>query len=164
MYLNINSKDFVEKIEANQSILHKICNIYTQNDEDKKDLMQEIIMHLWKSYPKFQGKSKFSTWMYRVSINTAITNFRQSKRNPTNDSVNDIDIAIEHDHHYDEDLQHLYNGIRRLKEVDRAIIMLYLEENSYAQIADIIGISEKNVSVKIVRIKKKLEKMLKSEK
>jgi len=162
MHQKINSSDFVEKIEENQKILHKICNIYTQNKEDKKDLMQEIIMQLWKSYPNFQNKSKFSTWMYRVSINTAITNFKRSKRNPVSGSINDFDIAVEPDNNND-DLQQLYIAIRKLKEVDRAIIMLYLEENNYKQIGEIIGLSEKNVSVKIVRIKKKLEKLLKRE-
>jgi len=150
-------------LEKIQGILHKVCNIYCNNSEDKKDMMQEITLQLWKSYPGFQGKSKFSTWMYRIAINTAISNIRKSKQNPLMEALFESQIEIpekEDMAEMDDDVNNLYKAIAKLKEVDRAIIMLYLEEKSYKEIAEIIGITEKNVSVKLVRLKKKLEQIL----
>jgi len=157
------TKDFIEKITENQGIIHKVCNIYCINSEDKKDMMQEITLQLWKAFPAFQGRSKFSTWMYRISLNTAITNIRKSKKNPLLEAVFDAEMEIQQKDdlpEMDDDINRLYKAIAKLKESDRAVILLYLEENSYFEIAEILGISEKNVSVKLVRLKKKLEKIL----
>jgi len=160
---SVLTNSFIEKISENQGILHKVCNIYCNNSEDKKDMMQEITLQLWKSYPGFQGKSKFSTWMYRIAINTAISNIRKSKQNPLMEALFESQIEIPEKvdlAEMDDDVNNLYKAIAKLKEVDRAIIMLYLEEKSYKEIAEIIGITEKNVSVKLVRLKKKLEQIL----
>jgi RNA polymerase sigma-70 factor (ECF subfamily) len=163
MHNNTTTNSFIKRITENQGIIHKICNIYCANSEDKKDMMQEITLQLWKSYPSFQGKSKFSTWMYRIAINTAISNIRKSKRHPLMEALFESQIEISEKEDFtemDDDVNNLYKAIAKLKEVDRAIIMLYLEEKSYNEIAEIIGITEKNVSVKLVRLKKKLEQLL----
>lgn len=157
---------FIKRITENHGIIHKVCNVYCNNLEDKKDMMQEITLQLWKSYPSFQERSKFSTWMYRIALNTAISNIRKSKRNPILDALLDSDFEIPEKENMDEmddEINALYKAIGKLKETDRAIVMLYLEEKSYFDIAEIIGISEKNVSVKLVRLKKRLEQLLTSE-
>jgi len=159
------SDSFIKQISENKGIIHKICNIYCNNLDEKKDMMQEITLQLWKSFPNFQGSSKFSTWMYRISINTAITNIRKSKRHPLMEALFESEIELpekEDMAEMDDDVNQLYKAIAKLKEVDRAIILLYLEEKSYNEISEILGLSEKNISVKLVRIKVKLEKILTS--
>lgn len=153
---------FIKEVSDNYGIIHKVCNIYCNTSEDKKDMMQEITLQLWKSYPNFQGKAKFSSWMYKIALNTVITNIRKSKRNPVMESLfeNQLDIPDKEDiQNLDKDINRLYKAIAKLNDIDKAIIMLYLEEKTYKEIGEIIGISEKNVSVKLVRIKTKLEKL-----
>ena len=158
--------EFIERITASQGAIHKICNIYAYNCEDRKDLKQEIILQLWKSYPGFQGKSKFSTWMYRIAFNTAITNVRKSKKHPIVEALSapeqSIPDRVDVDY-MDDDLNSLFRAIAKLKEVEKAIVMLYLEEKSYKEIGEVVGITEKNVSVKLVRLKSKLKKLINKE-
>ena len=161
---NDKQKDtFVNVVSENIGIIHKICNIYCNTQEDKKDMMQEITLQLWKSFPRFQNRSKFSTWMYRIASNTAITNIRKSKRNPLIEvisySIPDLPEK-EYIPSLDNDINNLYKAIAKLNDIEKSIIFLYLEKTTYNEIGDIVGISEKNVSVKIVRIKKKLQKLL----
>ena len=154
---------FLKLITENQGIIYKICNVYANNREDKDDLKQEIILQLWKSYPGFQGNSKFSTWTYRVAFNTAITNIRKSKQHPIIEALSRTELNFSEKEDIDylsDDINHLYKAIAKLKDVEKAIIMLYLEEKSYKEIGEIIGISEKNVSVKLVRSKEKLKKLM----
>jgi RNA polymerase sigma-70 factor (ECF subfamily) len=161
---NIHINEFLKLISVNKGIIYKICNIYANSREDKDDLKQEIILQLWKSYPNFKGKSKFSTWMYRVAFNTAITNIRKSKRHPIIEAWSGSEPNFSEKENIDylqEDINSLYKAIAKLKDVEKAIIMLYLEEKSYKEIGEIIGISEKNVSVKLVRLKEKLKKLMK---
>lgn len=156
---------FEKMIFKNQLLIHKICNIYGKSDADKEDLFQEITIQLWKSFASFEHKSKFSTWLYRVALNTAITQKRKEKRSPEFSSltVEEMQIPESSRSEADEDeLRALQLAIRQLKKIDRAIIFLYLEEKSYQEIADIIGITPKNVGVKIVRIKAKLLTILKN--
>jgi len=158
--------EFIERITENQGAIYKICNVYANSGEDREDLKQEIIFQLWKSYSGFQGKSKFSTWMYRIAFNTAITNIRKSKRHPIVEvlSVTEQSIPAREDIDYmDDDMNSLFKAIAKLKDVEKAIVTLYLEEKSYKEIGEIIGISEKNVSVKIVRLKNKLKKLINSD-
>jgi len=159
----IRINEFLKLISENKGIIYKICNVYSNSREDKDDLNQEIILQLWKSYPNFQGKSKFSTWMYRIAFNTAITNIRKSKQHPIIEALSGTDLSFSEKEDIDylsEDVNQLYKAISKLKDVEKAIIMLYLEEKSYNEIGKIIGISEKNVSVKIVRGKEKLKKLM----
>ncbi len=158
--------EFSERITENQGAIYKVCNVYANSREDREDLKQEIILQLWKSYPSFQGKSKFSTWMYRIAFNTAITNIRKSKRHPIVEALSGIEqsIPVREDIDYmDDDMNSLFKAIGKLKDVEKAIVTLYLEEKSYKEIGEIGGISEKNVSVKIVRLKDKLKKLINSD-
>ena len=155
---------FLELIEQNQDIVHKICSLYAVNIDDRKDLSQEIICQLWKSYQSFRGDSKFTTWMYRVALNTALLNVRRSRCKVHTESLNEhhVDIPAEAaDHQIYGKISRLYEAINQLCKFDRAIVLLYLEQFSYREISEVIGISESNVSVRLVRIKKKLKELLK---
>jgi len=154
---------FVKKISDNDGIIHKICNIYCHNAEEKKDMMQEITLQLWKSFSTFKGVSKFSTWMYRIALNTAITNLRKSKRNPLMEALSDKQYNLPEKEaipSLDANINRLYKAIAQLNDIEKGIIFLYLEKSTYAEIGDIMGLSEKNVSVRIVRIKAKLKKLM----
>ncbi len=154
---------FIKSISENDGIIHKVCNIYCNNSEAKKDMMQEITLQLWKSFPSFNKKAKFSTWMYRVALNTAITNIRKSKASPLVEALSEkqYDVAEKDDiPNLDEDINGLYKAIAKLNDIEKGIILLYLEKKTYAEISGITGLSEKNVSVKIVRIKAKLKKIM----
>ena len=154
---------FERLIVENQQMIHKICNIYGSNEADKEDLFQEITLQLWRSFKSFKVKSKFSTWLYRVALNTAISQKRKQNRSPESTSLSDREFQLSGSstqESNEEDLKQLRWAIRQLKSVDRAIIFLYLEEKSYQEIADIIGITAKNVGVKIVRIKAKLLRIM----
>jgi len=159
----VEIKNFLNLISDNQGIIYKICNVFANSHEDRNDLKQEIILQLWTSYHNFQGKSKFSTWMYRIAFNTAVTNIRKSMRHPVIEALSGSEQFYSEKDTIDclnEDINHLYKSISKLKDVDKAIVMLYLEEKSYKEIGEIIGISEKNVSVKLVRLKDKLKKLM----
>lgn len=156
---------FEKLIVSHQDMIHMVCNIYGQTATDREDLFQEITIQLWKSFSTFEHKSKFSTWLYRVALNTAITQKRKEKRTPPSTSLSETEMCIPNVVGTDtdeEDMQALRSAIRRLNAIDRAIIFLYLEEKSYQEIAEIIGITSKYVGVKIVRIKAKLLTILKT--
>ena len=154
-------KEFVEQIQKYQGILHKICFVYSNNNADKEDLYQEIVLQLWKSYPSFRHEAKFSTWMYRIALNTAITLNKKAALFENYKTQLSEEYAIAEAIDYSEDIKILYKAISKLSKIEKAIIMLWLEEKKYSEIAAIIGISEKNVSVKLVRSKKKLAKTIK---
>lgn len=153
-------KHFLELIHRHQSILHKICFAYCHAAADREDLQQEIVLQLWKSYPSFRGQSKFSTWMYRVALNTAIN--LTSKPALFSDSGRSPELAYDpaSDYELSEEVRNLHRAIARLKKIDRAIILLWLEEHSYEEIAQTIGITTKNVSVRIVRAKNRLAEII----
>jgi RNA polymerase sigma factor (sigma-70 family) len=154
-------ENFTKLIVSHQGILHRICRIYCRTLEEREDLMQEITLQSWNAYPGFREKSQFSTWLYRVGLNTAISHVRRSKRDPVSREVIDFDMIAQEDSLYSEqDLKNLYSAINELNKAEKAIIFLYLEEKKYKEIAEIVGISAKNVSVKIVRIKEKLSQIM----
>ncbi len=156
-------KNFLNDFEKNQNIVHKICRIYTTNKDQHNDLFQEITIQIWKNYSKFRGESKFSTWMYRVSLNTAISLYRKSSRSIKTQDFSDVSFkikAVDYDDTKDEQLKALYTGIRKLNDIEKALIFLYLEEKPYKEIAKTLGISEVNARVKMNRTKKKLKKTL----
>ncbi len=154
-------KEFVDKIQKYQGILHKICFVYSNNYTDKEDLYQEIVLQLWKSYSSFRKEAKFSTWMYRVALNTAITLTKKATLFEKNKTFINDEYFIEENNDYSEDIKILYKGISKLSKIEKAIILLWLEEKKYNEIAKIVGISEKNVSVKLVRSKNRLAKIIK---
>lgn len=161
----ISEEKFEKLIYDNQALIIKICNIYCNTQEDRDDLFQDITINLWKGIDSFRGDSKLSTWIYKVSLNTAISRFRKKSKLKIVDidQIHDLK-ADSHEDKFENELRikALYTGIGKLKPVEKALILLYLEEKSYDEIAQIIGISTKNVSVKLVRIKKKLEKIITS--
>ncbi|MDT0551785.1 MAG: RNA polymerase subunit sigma-70 [Bacteroidetes bacterium MedPE-SWsnd-G1] len=156
-------QQFVQQLEENQNIVHKVCRVYTTNSDAHKDLFQEITIQLWKAYPKFRGEAKFSTWMYRVALNTAITLYRKSKRQIKTNDISDFHYKLEseeYDGEIEEQMKLLYQAIHQLSDVEKALILLYLEDKPYKEIAETIGITEVNARVKVNRIKTKLKTIL----
>lgn len=152
---------FISVIKDNQNLIFKICYSYCSNSEDRKDLQQEILIQLWNSFTKFDGRVKISTWIYRIALNTAISFYRKDckyKEKTVTIDASIISLSIfESDSEQDEKVALLYKFIERLNEMDKALILLYLDDNSYKEIAEILGISETNVATKISRVKKNLK-------
>lgn len=154
---------FVELLEKHQNIVHKVCRLYTNNRDAHNDLFQEISIQLWKAYPKFRGDSKFSTWMYRVGLNTAITLYRKSKRSIHTQDFQGIEFKIEAPEFDDTEQQQvnlLYKAIHQLNDIEKALVFLYLEDKNYKEISETLGISEVNARVRINRVKTKLKTIL----
>ncbi len=154
---------FLEVIAAHQRIIHKVCRLYAHTADDREDLFQEVLLQLWRSFGSFKGESKVSTWMYRVALNTAISGFRKSSRRPAMTDLEGQAYQLAADApntEAEEEKQLLYKAISLLSDLERAIIMLYLDEQSYEEIGQIIGITPNYVGVKINRIKAKLKDLL----
>ena len=157
---NQPDEQFLQLIQTNRGILFKICNAYCKNKANREDLAQEIIYQLWKSGKSFETGQVFSTWMYRVALNVAISYYRKEKQLPVAvplDDNMDIEDATGAGNLSEANIQLLQTFIAALKELDKALMILYLEAKSYAEIADIMGITETNVATKISRIKEKLK-------
>ncbi|MBD3375415.1 sigma-70 family RNA polymerase sigma factor [candidate division KSB1 bacterium] len=153
--------EFLDLIYQYQGILVKISTIYAHGAVEANDLIQDMLIQLWQSYPTFKGQSSFSTWMYRIALNTALMYRRKYARRPEGHiDPNPPPEFMTYQPELDEDVQLLYECIRELPSLDRAIILLYLEQYRYQEIADITGLSHSNVSVRIVRIKSKLKTLL----
>ncbi|WP_405396017.1 RNA polymerase sigma factor [Maribacter sp. Asnod2-G09] len=154
---------FVTELQDNQNIVHKVCTLYTNDRDSHNDLFQEITIQLWKAYPKFRGEAKFSTWMYRVALNTAITLYRKNKRRIDTADYESIIFKIKADE-YDEteelQLKLMYKAVKQLNDIDKALVFLYLEDKNYSEISETLGITEVNARVKMNRIKTKLRTIL----
>ena len=156
-------KKFLSDFEKNQNIVHKVCRIYTTNQDQHNDLFQEIAIQVWKNYSKFRGEAKFSTWIYRVALNTAISLYRKSSRSIKTQDFSDVSFkikSVDYDDTKDQQLKALYDGIRELSDIEKALIFLYLEDKPYKEIAITLGITEVNARVKMNRAKDKLKKSL----
>jgi len=159
-----SKKEFVKDIQENEGIIYKVTRIYSNNSEDQKDLYQEIVYQLYKSYPSYKGDSKVSTWMYRVALNTAISHLKKEKRKGhqvdldkvLRDRIEYIDTVIE------ERIALLYAHIKNLSIVERGIILLYLEGKNYEEIATITGFTSTNIGTRLNRIKQKLKSQIKT--
>lgn len=154
---------FVELLEKHQNIVHKVCRLYTNNQDAHNDLFQEITIQLWKAYPKFRGDAKFSTWMYRVGLNTAITLYRKSKRTIKTQEFETVSFkikSVEYDDTEEQQLKLLYKAVHQLNDIEKALVLLYLEDKKYNEISETLGISEVNARVKMNRVKKKLKTIL----
>lgn len=157
-------KQFEKYIAEHGRLIHKVCRIYAGTEADREDLFQEIIIHVWKAFPGFRGQSRFSTWLYRVAINTAITGLRKKKPSivsyePATLPHPKAETATAAE---EEQLDMLYRAINALNEIEKAIIMLYMEEKSYEEMEDILGIKQATLRVKMNRIKDKLRQITKS--
>lgn len=154
------TNDFLEIIEENKKLIYKVSHIYCDHTIDKKDLFQEIVANLWKAYPVFKANSKVSTWIYKISLNTAITWFRDYIKNKDHIEYTNLLPSISNKFEFDEIHEQLYSAIGCLGKIDRAIILLQLEGYSYNDISEIIGLTKTNVATKINRIKQKLRNHL----
>jgi RNA polymerase sigma-70 factor (ECF subfamily) len=153
----------VTQLEENQNIVHKICRLYTNDSEAHNDLFQEITIQLWRAFPKFRGESKFSTWMYRVALNTAITLYRKSKRRIQTQDFEGVSFKISsvpYDDTEEQQLKLMYSAVKNLNDIDKALVFLYLEDKNYKEISETLGITEVNARVKMNRIKEKLRTIL----
>jgi RNA polymerase sigma-70 factor (ECF subfamily) len=160
---NSLEQSFVTQLKENQNIVHKICRLYTSGEDAHNDLFQEITIQLWKAFPKFRGDSKFSTWAYRVGLNTAITLYRKSTRSiATTDMEDKKQFIAPDDYNYEEEeqIKLLYKAVQQLNDIEKALVFMYLEDKDYEEIAETLGISEVNARVKMNRIKGKLKKIV----
>jgi RNA polymerase sigma-70 factor (ECF subfamily) len=157
MIPTLTEQQFIQAIESHQGVLHKVCNLYMQPGSDREDLFQEILLNAWKGVRNFKGDAKFSTWLYRVALNTAITFYRKDQRQPVlAEWTPALSLPESSPDTAQEEVNALYQAIGELSGIDKALVMLYLEEYSYAEIGDIMGITPNNVAVKMNRIKTKL--------
>lgn len=158
-------QEFLKRIESHKGILYKVSKMYMDNHDDQQDLFQEIVCQLWKSYDSFRNESQFSTWMYRVAVNTAIVFLKKEKR-----KVDRYEIASENikedegDSHIKESqIDHFYKAVQKLEKIDKAIIFYQLEGFSHKEIGENLGISEGNARVKLNRAKEKLKEIIKNQ-
>ena len=159
----MNKKEiFISTINENLGLIFKVSSIYTNTNEDRDDLSQEIIYQLWKSFDTFQHKSKLSTWLYRVAMNVAIQQLKMTKRKVSTVSLDEqfLNFKDIDNSKIDDRWKLLKQHIENLNLLDKGIIILYLENKSYEEIAQIIGISTSNVGTKLSRIKEKLKKQI----
>jgi RNA polymerase sigma factor (sigma-70 family) len=156
------SYDFLNTIKENDGIIHKLVGIYAEQYDDQQDLYQEIIYQLWKSFNTFRGKSKISTWIYKVALNTSLAHINFKKKHSAKVPIQDIALEIEDkiDTQKEDKITGMYQQIRRLNEIDRAIIFLFLEGKDYEEIAAISGFTVSNVGTRLNRIKQKLKNQL----
>ena len=156
-------KEFIQDIKENEGIIYKITRIYSNNTEDQKDLYQEIVCQLWKSYSSFKENSKISTWMYRIALNTAISNLKKEKRKGSKVSIENLLLnqMDQVDTVMEERITLLYAHIKELSIVERGIILLHLEGKNYDEIATITGFTNTNIGTRLARIKEKLKTQIK---
>ena len=150
---------FQNLVEEHKKILYKVCNSYCRDRDSQDDLAQEIMIQLWRSFGKFDGRCRFSTWMYRIALNVAIS-FYRSESTRTRRVISDEQHLLEtvdETESQPEDIRLLYQFIEGLDPLNKALILLYLDENSYREIADVLGITETNVATKINRLKNKMK-------
>lgn len=150
-------QEFIQLLNKHQNIIHKVCSVYMNDYADKEDLFQEVTLQAWKAYPTFRGDAKFSTWLYRVALNTAITFFRKEKKQIPVFATDILPDTTEGYNPIEEQVQAMYKAIGELSKIDKALIMLYLEDYSYIEIGEMLGISANNVAVKMNRLKVKLK-------
>ena len=152
-------KLFIELVRQNERLIYKVCSMYISDEFPLSDLYQEVVYNLWKSFPKFRNESLQSTWIYRIALNTCISGMRKELRKPQHVSILNLNEYLVAPESMEENIKEMYKLIYQLKTVERAVILLYLEEKSYQEIADITGFTVNNVAVKLKRIKEKLVKM-----
>jgi RNA polymerase sigma-70 factor (ECF subfamily) len=152
----------VERIRQHRPVLYKLCNLYTHTAQDRDDLFQEILFQLWKSYPGFRGEAKFSTWMYRIALNTAISDLRKQKKRVRGTDPEELPFVSPENAQAletEEQIGRLYSAIGSLSEIEKALVMLYLEDKTYAEMEEILGVNENSLRVRMNRIREKLRKI-----
>ena len=152
-------KAFIEMIHDNERVIYKACSFYTSEEYPLADLYQEVVCNLWAAYPKFRNESSFSTWIYRVALNTCISGMRKANRTPKGLPISGLQEALPEPENMSDNIKEMYRLGHQLKDVERAIVLLWLEEKSYYEIADITGLTVSNVGTKLKRSKEKLRQM-----
>ena len=152
-------KAFIEMVRNNERVIYKVCSFYNSEEFPLQDLYQEVVSNLWISYPKFRNESSISTWIYRIALNTCISGIRKDKRRPKGTPVSFLHDSLFEPENMGEQIKEMYKLIHQLKTLERAIVLLWLEEKSYQEIADITGMSISNVATKLKRAKVKLKEM-----
>ena len=140
--------------------IQHICRAYARDAEELKDFVQEVTIQLWRSHEKFENRAKVSTWVYRVTLNVCLSMAKKNKRTVESVPLDNVNYHEDIDETEKEQIELLYNNVRKLKEGDRAIVLLYLEDKSYKEIAEILGITVSNVGVKVNRLKNQLKSMI----
>ncbi len=162
----MNNEDVIKKIEEHQPLIRKVSFMYGHNSAESDDMFQEICIQAWRAYPQFKGDSKFSTWLYRVAINTAISWIRKEKKHKLDNSDDEKLFGVHDDTPFyveeekKEQVSALHRAIKKLNDVDRTLVLLYLEEVAYAEISEILGLTVNNIKVKMNRVKKRLKKLM----
>jgi RNA polymerase sigma factor (sigma-70 family) len=156
----VSQKEFLSQLKEHQNIIYKLVHLYANNEEDKKDLYQEIVLQAWKTYPAFRGDAKFSTWLYRLCLNTIFTLQRKTSR------IDYTDTAKFEETHFvaagSDEAERLYKAIRTLPETERAIISLHLDGYDNKEVGELLGITPNSAGVKLYRIKQQLATLLKN--
>lgn len=148
---------FLEMVEANKNLIYKVCLSFRDDQEPIADCYQDIVMNLWLAYPKFRGEAKPSTWIYRIAFNTCVSEYRKEQVRPETTAITyDLEELLPEDEGYVAQVKELYRLINQLSKLERAIILLWLDDNSYDEIARVLGLTKTNVGVRITRIKEKL--------
>jgi RNA polymerase sigma factor (sigma-70 family) len=160
--LKVKEQEFLERIELHKGILHKVSKMYMDNPEDQQDLFQEMIFQIWKAYENFRSESQFSTWMYRVAINTAIVFYKKETKKLDKYSIPSENIAEEKGdwQHKEAQINQFYKAVQQLEKTEKAFIFYHLQGYSHKEISENIGISEGNTRVKLNRIKNKLKEII----
>lgn len=158
-----DEKRFIQLINEHQGLIHKVCIMYESDRDIRNDLFQEIVLQLWRSFSGFRGESKITTWMYRIALNTAISGYRKQTRLVKTEDLRDLHFNLSEPNTAEaaeENVQRLHQAIHQLSEIERAMIMMALEEIPYEEIAETIGITQNNVRVRMNRIREKLRKLM----
>ena len=156
--MNPKEQEFEQVVRTNKATIYTVCYMFSKNQDEVADLFQECLINLWHSWPNFEGRSDVRTWIYRISLNVCVSLDRKKRRHPTIPRTMDIN-PYEEDNQNSRQMEILRQRINQLSPFDRAIVLLWLESMSYDEIGAIVGISAKNVSVRLVRIKEQLKKM-----
>lgn len=152
------TNDFLGLISANERLIYKVCRVYEHDTDSRQDLFQEIVLQAWSAYPRYRHAATFSTWLYRIALNTAITFQRKSRKNIVTSVAELPDVHPATSVVAQEKYELMYELIASLPAMEKALIVLYLDDYPYREIADMLGISESNVGTKLARIKEKLRK------
>lgn len=156
--MNLNEQQFTQMVEQQKGTIYTVCYLFSKDKDEVNDLFQEVLINLWQGFERFEGRSDVRTWVYRVALNTCISQDRRRRRRPDVELSMDIDLFRDADADTRQ-VDLLHKRIQRLQPFDRAIVLLWLEDLSYDEIAQIVGITTKNVSVRLVRIKEQLKRM-----
>lgn len=156
--MNITEREFTQLVHEQKSTIYTVCYMFARDKDEAADLFQDVLINLWKGIGKFRNDSEISTWIYRVSLNTCISADRKKRKMPTTRLDMNIDL-FDDDDTDSRQIQVLRQRIQRLQPLDRAIVLLWLESLSYQEIADIVGLTPKNISVRLTRIRLQLKQM-----